>query len=79
MKHRNAISRRDLLQSVGAIAAADLLGSSREGGAPATSPLSASTGDQPPRILALIGDRYHNPDYIRVSLGQTLRRVAPSC
>jgi type 1 glutamine amidotransferase len=68
MKHRNAISRRDLLQSVGAIAAVDLLGSSREGGAPATSPLSTSKGDQPPRILALIGDRYHNPDYIRVSL-----------
>jgi type 1 glutamine amidotransferase len=22
----------------------------------------------PPRVLALIGDRYHNPDYIRVSL-----------
>ena len=30
---------------------------------------------QRPRALALIGDRYHNPDYIRVSLDRVFRDV----
>ena len=30
---------------------------------------AAKTGT--PRTLALVGDRYHNPDYIRVALGRT--------
>jgi len=68
MKQCNAISRRDLLQSVGAVAAGDLLGSSRERAAAAASSMGSGKGDKPPRILALIGDRYHNSDYIRVSL-----------
>jgi len=33
------------------------------------------TSRQRPRALALIGDRYHNPDYIRVSLDRVLREV----
>ena len=31
-----------------------------------------------PRILALIGDRYHNPDYIRVALSKTFSGMSVS-
>lgn len=67
MKERNAVSRRDVLQVVGA-AAVELLGRSREDGATAPFPLDSGKVDQRPRVLALIGDRFHNADYIRVSL-----------
>ncbi len=42
-------------------------------GAPAAScsPLLGARGK--PRALALIGDRYHNPDYIRVSLDKVFQ------
>ena len=52
------LSRRALVQNAGIVAGAGLLGL---GSSPAAEPKS-------PRALALIGDRYHNPDYIRVSL-----------
>jgi type 1 glutamine amidotransferase len=34
---------------------------------------SASRSNGKPRALALIGDRYHNPDYIRVSLDKVFK------
>jgi type 1 glutamine amidotransferase len=57
----NSISRRLLL--LGA-AGAGTLGLS-----------AGQTSPQRPRVLALIGDRYHNPDYIRVSLDRVFRDV----
>ncbi len=54
-------SRRTLFQNAGIVAGAGLLGL----GAGATVPVPSSAK---PRALALIGDRFHNPDYIRVSL-----------
>ena len=48
------------------------------GAAGASSLGLAATGQPPrqrPRALALIGDRYHNPDYIRVSLDRVFRDV----
>ena len=33
----------------------------------------AARGNGKPRALALIGDRYHNPDYIRVSLDKVFK------
>ena len=56
------ISRRNLLAGAAALGAGSGLlkavgGAAREG-SPATHP----------RVIALVGDRYHNPDYIRVSL-----------
>lgn len=36
---------------------------------------SGQTAQKRPRALALIGDRYHNPDYIRVSLDRVFREV----
>ena len=35
----------------------------------------AAAETKPPRALALIGDRYHNPDYIRVSLDRVFKEV----
>ena len=49
------ISRRDILQGAAVLAGSGLV-----------SRASAQTGRR--RALALIGDRYHNPDYIRVAL-----------
>ncbi len=58
------VSRRRLLGATGA-AGAGLLGL-----APGQTPRSNR-----PRALALIGDRYHNPDYIRVSLDPVFKEV----
>ena len=57
-------SRRSLVQNAGIVAGAGLLGL----GTGATGQSPAFVGNGKPRALALIGDRYHNPDYIRVSL-----------
>jgi hypothetical protein len=54
------ISRRSLLQVAGAAAGGGALGSVS----------NAQTGRK--RVLALIGDRYHNADYIRVALDRVL-------
>ena len=58
------ISRRRLLHGTGATAGAGLL-----------SLAAGQTSDKPPRALALIGDRYHNADYIRVSLDRVFKEV----
>ena len=57
----NSFSRRRLLRSA---AGAGLLGQA-----------AGQTAQKRPRALALIGDRYHNPDYIRVSLDRLFREV----
>jgi type 1 glutamine amidotransferase len=60
MKYRpNMISRRGIIQSAGLVSAAAILNST---------PGFAAAKSGTPRALALIGDRYHNSDYIRVSL-----------
>ena len=50
------LSRRKLLAGIGAVSAGVMLGGAGK-----------SSG---PRALALIGDRYHNADYIRLSLNR---------
>jgi type 1 glutamine amidotransferase len=63
---RSSFSRRTLVQRAGMLAGAGLLGLG------SGSPLqSQSNGKR--RALALIGDRYHNPDYIRVSLDKVFK------
>jgi type 1 glutamine amidotransferase len=66
---RSAISRRRLLKSAGALASGGVLLDPREEnrGVPAD--------DNRPRVLALIGDRYHNADYIRVALNRLFREL----
>ncbi|MGA3326126.1 MAG: ThuA domain-containing protein [Terriglobia bacterium] len=66
---RSSISRRRLLKGAGALASGGALVYSRE----------ESSGVPPdetrPRVLALIGDRYHNADYIRVALNRLFREL----
>ena len=66
---RSAISRRRLLKNAGALASGGVLLYPREAirGIP--------TDDSRPRVLALIGDRYHNADYIRVALNRLFREL----
>ena len=64
------LSRRRLLKSVGGLASAGvLLGSRKEGRA-------VPTDETRPRALALIGDRYHNADYIRVALNKLFQDLS---
>jgi type 1 glutamine amidotransferase len=67
---RKNFSRRALVQNAGMVAGAGLLGL---GTAPAVQSQPASGASGKPRALALIGDRYHNPDYIRVSLDKVFK------
>ena len=66
---RSAISRRRLLKRAGALATGGVLLYPREerSGVP--------TADNLPKVLALIGDRYHNADYIRVALNRLFREL----
>jgi type 1 glutamine amidotransferase len=56
------ISRRKLLGSVGALAGLGITD------AASGLSLSRARANDPPRALALVGDRYHNADYIRTAL-----------
>ena len=69
---RTNFSRRTLVQNAGIVAGAGLLGL---GTGATVHPQSASParGNGKPRALALIGDRFHNPDYIRVSLDKVFK------
>jgi type 1 glutamine amidotransferase len=62
-------SRRSLVQNAGLVASAGLLGLDTS----ATGQAQLSSTGRKPRALALIGDRYHNPDYIRVSLDKVFK------
>jgi len=66
------MSRRNLLQNAGLAATAGLLGIPPSRTAKSQSPSQAGGGSTP-RALALIGDRYHNADYIRVALDKTFK------
>ncbi len=58
-------SRRRFLERAGWLAASGLAGAARG---------HAQSGGRP-RTLALIGDRYHNADYIRVALDRLFREI----
>jgi len=66
----SAISRRRLLKSAGALVSAGVLLDPRE-----ESSVAAPTDNERPRALALIGDRYHNADYIRVALNRLFQEL----
>jgi type 1 glutamine amidotransferase len=68
---RTNLSRRSLVQNAGLVAGAGLLGLGT--GATLQSQTTGSKGK--PRALALIGDRYHNADYIRVSLDKVFQEL----
>lgn len=62
---KSSITRRGVLSRLGAAAASGFLGI---GAKPASASIRAQTAAAPARVLALIGDRYHNSDFIRVAL-----------
>ena len=65
---RSVISRRSLLKRGSLASGAALLYPRKQvNGGPAD--------DSRPRVLALIGDRYHNADYIRVALNRLFREL----
>ncbi len=67
------LSRRTLVQNLGLTAGASLLGFAGDKNVLSQSLRSQSAGK--PRVLALIGDRYHNSDYIRVSLNRVFKEL----
>src|SRR5271156_1827996 len=73
MKHEAPFSRRDMLKSVAAVAASGALAGSEAWGAPQASATRQGVSGNKPRTLALIGDRWHNSDYIRVSLDRVFK------
>ena len=60
------VTRRTSLKTMGAIGAAGVLGTGRP------SPVRAAGPATYADALAIVGDRYHNPDYIRTGLDKTL-------
>jgi type 1 glutamine amidotransferase len=65
-------SRRKLVRNAGMITSAGILGL----GTTSTREAEAAPADGKRRALALVGDRYHNPDYIRVSLDKVFNDLA---
>jgi type 1 glutamine amidotransferase len=65
----SAISRRRLLKGAGALASGGVLLYPRKESS------AAPSDETRPRVLALIGDRYHNADYIRVALNRLFREL----
>ncbi len=72
MNARSNVSRRRLLAGMGALAASGVLGKedSMSGLESMPSLADRSNLDDPPRVLALVGDRFHNSDYIRTALNR---------
>lgn len=66
------ISRRALLKNVGAVTAVGALGALESQASSRASTLQSSKAGAP-RTLALIGDRWHNSDYIRVCLDRLFK------
>jgi type 1 glutamine amidotransferase len=64
---RSSLSRRRLLKGAGALASGGVLLY------PRIEKSAIPPDETRPRVLALIGDRYHNPDYIRVALTKLFR------
>ena len=66
----NNISRRNSLVTMGAISAAGMVRASWPSVSKAAGPDTHATA------LAIVGDRYHNPDYIKTALNKTLVKEA---
>jgi type 1 glutamine amidotransferase len=65
MKNSKCLSRRSAIRTIGSIGAASALGVT-------FSPTRASASSQKTDVFALVGDRFHNFDYIRTALARTL-------
>ena len=74
MKNSTKLSRRTLVQKASLAAAAGMLGFASSDSTRSQNARPAANG-QKPRALALIGDRFHNSDYIRVALDKTFKEL----
>jgi len=70
MGARSKASRRRLLVGIGALAGSGILGKAESTSGVEARPADRSNRSDPPRVLALVGDRYHNADYIRTALNR---------
>ncbi len=68
------LSRRTLVRNAGLFATGGVLGFSGRESAGSQDKVPAGDGSGP-RALALIGDRYHNSDYIRVALDKVFHEL----
>jgi type 1 glutamine amidotransferase len=73
-KDNKHVTRRDLFKTAGFVAGGALVGAATEKAAQAQG-VSPLRGTSKPRALALFGDRYHNQDYIRVSLTRLFKEL----
>ena len=74
MDSKQGISRRRLIKTLGSAAALGVRGQLHAQQEPHASAEPNAAGGRL-RVLALIGDRYHNSDYIRVGLGRLFREL----
>ncbi len=63
------------MQNMGTVAAFGIFSRPQAQDDPHTAAAELARGIERPRVLALIGDRYHNSDYIRVSLGKLFHEL----
>lgn len=75
MNRKNGISRRRLLGNLGAGAAVGWWGPRPAGKNSQVAAMPLPSDAEGPRALALVGDRYHNSDYIRVALGKLFHEL----
>jgi len=75
MGTRSKMKRRDLLRNLGALAASGVLANAGRPGEVRAATPHPTAGPSRPRVLAYIGDRYHNPDYIHVALSRLFREL----
>jgi type 1 glutamine amidotransferase len=75
VKKPNEISRRSLLQNAGALTAGGVFGVSNTWAAPPASTAQTKRTGGAPQTLVLMCDRYHNQDYIRVSLNRLFKEL----
>ena len=74
MENFAKLSRRTLVQKASLAAAAGVLGLASSDSTHSQNARPAANGPGP-RALALIGDRFHNSDYIRVALDKTFNEL----
>ena len=70
MDAHSKASRRTLLAGIGALVGAGISGRADPRRGAESGLAEGSKGSDPPRALALVGDRYHNADYIRTALNR---------
>ncbi|HZO99197.1 MAG TPA: ThuA domain-containing protein [Terriglobia bacterium] len=75
MRTPGAVTRRQLVRSAGALALSGSLVNSAKSRALASPATNAPGPASGPRVLALVGDRFHAADYIRTALTRLFREL----